>query len=258
MLPYLLPLVPDHKCYCEPFAGGAALFFAKKKAPVEIINDNFDALVNFYRVFQDKAKFKQLQKLCNETLYARSEHDKAIEKFKKGTDVERAWALWVKVNTGFSGRLDGGFSTTKHPASSPCIRFRNYKNNLAQCARRLEETQIEELDAVKCIQIYDSEDTFFYLDPPYMDADQGHYKGYGISDYERLLDTLKNLKGKFLLSCYPDPVIQSFLNGKSWNLSYQIMEQSISARNRKHGSKTKKTEMLVWNYDAPAQMELFQ
>lgn len=48
----ILPLFPDHKCYVEVFCGGAALFFMKDKAPVEVINDINGDLVNLYRVVQ--------------------------------------------------------------------------------------------------------------------------------------------------------------------------------------------------------------
>lgn len=27
----ILPLIPEHNLYCEPFLGGAAIFFAKEK-----------------------------------------------------------------------------------------------------------------------------------------------------------------------------------------------------------------------------------
>jgi DNA adenine methylase len=39
LLKYLLPLIPQHKMYCEPFFGGGAVFFAKPKSEVEVIND---------------------------------------------------------------------------------------------------------------------------------------------------------------------------------------------------------------------------
>lgn len=49
---HILPLFPSHTCYCEPFTGGAALFFLKEPSKVEVLNDiNLD-LVNLYRVVQ--------------------------------------------------------------------------------------------------------------------------------------------------------------------------------------------------------------
>jgi DNA adenine methylase len=35
----ILGLIPEHRVYCEPFLGGAAVFFAKHPSEVEIIND---------------------------------------------------------------------------------------------------------------------------------------------------------------------------------------------------------------------------
>lgn len=36
---HILPLFPDHVCYVEPFAGGAAMFFLKPQSEVEVLND---------------------------------------------------------------------------------------------------------------------------------------------------------------------------------------------------------------------------
>ena len=35
----IVSLIPEHKVYCEPFIGGAAIFFRKVPSKVEIIND---------------------------------------------------------------------------------------------------------------------------------------------------------------------------------------------------------------------------
>ncbi|MCW5559875.1 MAG: DNA adenine methylase, partial [Verrucomicrobiae bacterium] len=50
MLAKLLPLVPDDaRCYCEAFAGSAALLLAKPRHPVEVINDANRDLVALMR-----------------------------------------------------------------------------------------------------------------------------------------------------------------------------------------------------------------
>ena len=50
----IIPFFPQHSCYVEPFAGGAALFFMKPApAEVEVLNDINGDLVNLYRVVQN-------------------------------------------------------------------------------------------------------------------------------------------------------------------------------------------------------------
>lgn len=56
----ILPLFPEHVLYTEPFAGGAALFFAKEPSEIEVLNDLNSELINFYKVMQQD--FISLQK----------------------------------------------------------------------------------------------------------------------------------------------------------------------------------------------------
>ncbi|GJQ05738.1 DNA adenine methylase [Capnocytophaga canimorsus] len=71
MLPHILPLIPEHQIYVEPFFGGGAVFWAKEPAKSEIINDFNANVVNFYEVLktdfelsfrQNKQKFKIISK----------------------------------------------------------------------------------------------------------------------------------------------------------------------------------------------------
>lgn len=52
LLKHILPLIPKHTIYTEAFCGGAAVFFAKKPAEAEVINDINQDLVNFYNTLQ--------------------------------------------------------------------------------------------------------------------------------------------------------------------------------------------------------------
>ncbi|HRJ37017.1 MAG TPA: DNA adenine methylase, partial [Flavobacteriales bacterium] len=75
LLKHLIPLIPSHKIYCEPFFGGGALFFAKPPSEVEIINDINSEVVNFFRVA--KTKFDALQKEVRASLHSRELYKKA-------------------------------------------------------------------------------------------------------------------------------------------------------------------------------------
>jgi DNA adenine methylase len=59
MLQHILPLIPPHKLYCEPFFGGGAVYFAKMPSQIEVINDKNDFVINFYRCL--KLRFDELK-----------------------------------------------------------------------------------------------------------------------------------------------------------------------------------------------------
>ena len=61
MLGYILPIIPTHILYCEPFFGGGAVFFGKPPSNVEVINDFNTEVVNFYECL--KLHFNELKKL---------------------------------------------------------------------------------------------------------------------------------------------------------------------------------------------------
>ncbi|MDR1848223.1 MAG: DNA adenine methylase, partial [Bacteroidales bacterium] len=96
MVRLIVPLIPKHKLYCEPFAGGAAIFWAKEPSEIEVLNDTNREVMNFYRVA--KTKFVELEKEIQATLHCRDLHRQACVVYDNPdmfSDVKRAWALWV-------------------------------------------------------------------------------------------------------------------------------------------------------------------
>jgi DNA adenine methylase len=243
MIKHLMELIPAHRIYCEPFFGGGALFFAKPKSEVEVINDINGEVVNFYKVV--KTKFSELQKEIQATPHSRELYKKAMIVYEHPdlfNEVKRAWALWTLTNQGFASMIGSwGFGKTNSKEKSLANKREDFTNAYAQ---RLKTVQIESNDALKVIARCDSKETFIYADPPYIGSDMGHYSGYTEEEYKKLLDALTKVKGKFLLSSYPSPILSQYIKKYKWNV--KKVEKSVAVT--KHTDK-KKTEMLVFNYD---------
>ena len=244
----ILKLIPEHKLYAEPFVGGAAIFFAKPPSGVEIINDTNKELINFYKVLQ--TDFVSLEKEIQISLHSRDMHRKAHvinanpDMF---SEIKRAWAIWILSTQSFASKLDGnwGYDVAKNTTSKKISNKR--KDFTEGYAIRMQNVQIECTDALRIIKSRDTKDAFFYCDPPYYNSDCAHYDGYTLDDYERLLKTLCEVKGKFLLSSYPSPILKQFKNQFGW---HQVeIKQTVSVANANSSKPQKiKTEVLTANY----------
>ncbi|WP_041758322.1 DNA adenine methylase [Paraburkholderia phytofirmans] len=170
---HLIPRFPKHECYVEVFAGGAALYFLRPPATVEVVNDINGDLINLYRVVQhhleefvrqfkwaltSRQVFKWLQDTIPETL----------------TDIQRAARFYYLQHNCFGAKVEGqsfGTATTTPPG----LNLLRLEETLSAAHLRLSNTFLEHLDWKTCIDRYDRPHTLFYLDPPYWQTE-----GYGV------------------------------------------------------------------------------
>jgi DNA adenine methylase len=245
LLPKLLPIIPVHEVYTEAFCGGAALYFAKEPAKNEIINDLNGEVTNFYT--QLKTNFNKLFNLIDASLFSRREYDFAIIIYNYPTyfsNLQRAWAFYYLSKTSFAAKINGTFGYDKQEKNCCVKKFRNAKLNFTEeLVKRLENTQIENTDALKIIESRDSEFCFHFIDPPYFNSDCGHYKGYNEIDFKHLLNICEKLKGKFILTMYPCEIINEYIRRNNWNIIE--LERTISASKV---NRRKQTELIVTNY----------
>lgn len=243
----ILPLIAAHKMYCEPFVGGAAIFFAKQPSLIEVINDTNKELINFYCMLQNR--FVELQRMVAVTLHSRSLHKDAqvVYQFPHLFDeIKRAWAVWVLSTQSFSAMLDGSFGYDKTD-NTTTKKITNKRNQFTEeYAIRLQNVQVECADALYVISSRDTINTFFYVDPPYFNSDCGHYDGYSEQDFENLLKLLAGIKGKFMLSSYPSALLKQYTKAHGWQ--NRAFESGVSV-NAKGGYMKRKTEMITGNYD---------
>lgn len=242
MLRHILPLIPKHKTYIEPFFGGGAVFWAKQPAQVEIINDLNAHVINFYKVL--KTRFNDLSTLIQATLHSRDLYKEALIIYHAPMlfdEVRRAWAFWLTTNSGYARKI-GTWGYDRGSASCKALDNKRKEFTLAYCDR-LANVQIESNDAIKVIRSRDVPDAFIYCDPPYVGSDQGHYGGYTQEHFTSLLDTLAAAKGRFLLSSYPNEQLQQHARVHGWHTRCIDMHLSASKSGRR------KTEVLTANYE---------
>jgi DNA adenine methylase len=243
----IVSLIPKHNLYCEPFFGGGAVFFAKEPSAVEIINDTNGELINFYKVI--KTQFKKLEKEIKSTLHSREHHQVAniVLLYPQLFDeIKRAWAIWTSANQSFGSMLGSTWKCDFKQSATPKL-LRNKRENFTnEYAKRLEQTQIECRDAIEVIRLTDSKETFFYIDPPYFNSNMGHYKKYTKEDFEKLLQTLSEIKGKFLLSSYPSPMLDKYIKKHKWFTKEIDKQLCLSAYATV--KKKRKIEVLTGNY----------
>ncbi|MDR1094922.1 MAG: DNA adenine methylase, partial [Spirochaetaceae bacterium] len=158
--------------------------------------------------------------------------------------VKRAWAVWMLASSSYGSQLDGGFGYDRTGTTSKKLDNKRAAFSV-DCAIRLQRVQIECCDALRVIQSRDVPDAFFYIDPPYVGADQGRYDGYTQEDFDALLKLLERIQGKFLLSSYRNKTLKEFAGRNGWHTVELRMALSMT-----HGQKTirQKVEVLTANY----------
>ena len=246
MLRHILPNIPKHRIYTEVFFGGGAVFFAKEPSESEVINDLDSFIVNFYRVCI--SNFEALRQKVEATLFSRATYTVANTMYKMPhlfNELQRAWAFYVATNMGFASGI-GSWGFDKYGKRRKT--FMNKKMAFDEGIHmRLANVQVENLDAIRVLERYDSEDTFHYIDPPYVGTNLGHYGGYTEGDYRELLDALGGIRGKFLLSSFPSDILDGYIEKNGWHsIAFTQSKSAVHARYRTKD--TKKIEVLTANY----------
>jgi DNA adenine methylase len=199
---WILDHVPEHICFVEVFGGAAGVLANKDPATsdVEVYNDRDGDLVHFFEVLRERSE--ELVEWLQQVPYSRELHDEWAHKFFHGyrpTDpVKRAGQFFYLRYTQWGSKYDSqaGFGTSK--VRSRALSYANKIDRLDDFAERFEEVVIENLDWTDVFEKYDSEETVFYCDPPYVGYED-YYLVNTIS-HESFVDGLSDLKGDWLCS----------------------------------------------------------
>ena len=256
-LDWLLPLLPDCHHYCEPFAGSGAVLLNRDPSPVETFNDLDGEVVNFFRVLREEKE--RLIELIGLTPFAREEFAIACETSPDLSPLERARRFYVRarqVRTGLAQRASVGRwanckNTSRAGMSGVVSRWLGSVEDLPSVAERILRVQIENRPAMDVIRLYDSRETLFYCDPPYVHSTRGDSKAYQYemtdTQHQQLADVLNSVSGMVALSNYQASLLDKLYPASKWY-------KTIAPERTNHSTKDKRTEVLWTNYN-PARIQ---
>jgi DNA adenine methylase len=93
------------------------------------------------------------------------------------------------------------FGVQKSSGGGACSSRESLEGRIRDFSARFDRVSVENLDWQRCLELYDSPKTFFFIDPPYVGGKQKAYKSWTLADFQILCDVLANLKGRWVLTC---------------------------------------------------------
>ena len=266
--------------YVEVFGGGGSVLLNKERSVREVLNDANGNLINLYRVIREHPE--ELKDRLLYVLHNREDFKLAQRRLEEATG--RCFPV-LPQQDGNSSDSQGKLAEKKPEVSSPVLRAadfyqvvrQSYAGNgkqfsavarsmwagfpaIDRVAGRLQGVTLEIEDFGVIFQRYDSPNTHFYIDPPYVYTED-YYPGniFLRSDHQRLATILLNVEGLWLLSYNLCPEVLELYQQPG--IFIEQVDRINNMAQRYEGGAVYQ-EVLISNYDtrksAQAQLHLFE
>lgn len=249
----LVPMIPSHNRYVEVFAGGASMFFRKKKVQHNILNDKHNDLVNLYICVKEHFdEFKEQTKCYLKSRYLFDDFRQQIKEVKDISipDIKRASRYYYVIKNAFN-------NSVHNPISKEAEWHTQMVEFLELSRKKLDNVMIENLDFREMITRYPPRSgDFWYLDPPYVIAgERGDYYFHNFNsddhdDFVEMIDELDRKGAYFMVSYDNRQRIKTSFS------KYNIKEIPIRYSGQLVGSDVK-IELVITNYENRGQASLF-
>jgi DNA adenine methylase len=209
--------------YAEPFAGGAGiawrLLFAGQVSEVWL-NDIDAGVYSLWTCILERPE--ELCELIDRTPVTMKEWQRQRELLAKSTDpLKLAFAMLFLNRTNRSGIISGGVIGGKAQDGNYKLDCRFKKDELIEKILRIaqyrEVVRVSRLDAKVCIAQWSKslpKRALMNIDPPYFNQGQDLYTNFYMpSDHGILAETIRRLKGAWMLTYDDVPQIENLYSG---------------------------------------------
>ncbi|AWW31866.1 DNA adenine methylase [Echinicola strongylocentroti] len=251
---FISQILPVHRHYVEPCGGMAGVMMQKDPSFCEVYNDIDDNLVTLFEVVRDPESVKELSRRLDLTPYSREEWKRCRQTFRTEEEkIERARQIYVVLSMGYLGSMGNksfNYGGTKYE-SSVARTFFNGLESLPAIHRRIKNIIIENQDCMVVAKKWDSKDTCFYWDTPYLKDTRVNFNDYANEmtneQHQEVLDFVTSCKGKVIMSGYFHPIYEEALEPNGFQ-RIDLETYSRGSRSNGKGYDSKRTECIWLNY----------
>ncbi len=220
----LIKMFPkEYNTYVEPFLGSGNVYFRiPYKVTTEVINDFDEDIYIIMKALKTDAKY--INENINRDIISK-------QYFMDNRTNKEPIKVLECLKSAFLSDRKRGYSV---------IRGSGIKTNFTPYGERLQDTLIFNKSFEFIINEYDSNQTFFYLDPPYESKTKKDYKDYVTP--QQVYDAIKNIKGKFMISYNDSENIRTLFK------DFFIMNIQTQYTNTQYVKPRQVNEIVITNY----------
>ena len=250
--------IPNTDVYCEPFAGGASIFFAKEPSERSILNDIDKDVINTLE--QIKNNLGKLLKLLDGIKVTKELHGYYKNEYEPKNKLQEAFRWFYLNRTSYSGIMKAENCYFGY-GDKYSMRPENWPRHLRTVSDRLQGVELTCRDFEGVIDDMPPE-SFLFVDPPYYNADQKKFypHNFEMADHIRLKECLERNKNRlnFLITYDNSPEVKDWykwckvLEDHEWQYTISRTDDQKNEKNLANGylgCRSKGREMFIKNYD---------
>ena len=219
--------------------GGSGKFLLNVEAKNKVYNDIDGRIVNLFRVVKERSD--EFLRKFEFPIHSRLLFAEYKLNGEKLDPVEEAYRTFYLLYASYSANMNV-FSYGIKPKATSAVKIENAIHRLREMHDDIKNWTIEHLDFRELVKRYDSEDAFFYLDPPYFGKKFYRYN-FTEKDFDDLAGILPRLKGRYLLNINKNELILDRFGKPSREMEFK----NFCDNGRVNGKRGSRTELFYWN-----------
>lgn len=195
----------EEMIYIEPYCGGSSVFLNKLPSEEEVLNDCDKGIVQIFKAMRDEpqeviGRLKRTKFSERSFKRAKKKHTEGAEDYVEAAVIEIILRRMSKDGDNFFQSMQEVEGQLKDE-----YEWDRMIEHLDFIKDRMDDVHIFCGEALEIVKIWDSPNTFMYIDPPYLTRDSSEPKEneMSIDDHIKLASLLNNSKSYVILSGYP-------------------------------------------------------